>query len=226
MGEAHSEKAQGEDDESCFAPGEAEQPDDPHPNWRFARYLAAYRRNLTRSEASRRSGIPESLWQQVEGTEASDPVSDLVPAAIVAAMCVTVGADVETGLQLAGHRPDLYRHLMARPPVYTPLTQSPDSFTGPYIATPHILTEVLEIDAEDVHRRIAAVYRQLAQSNWQMASRIVESHPDERREYWTGYAAAVRAIAEQQAWSADLEEGHTNDRLETLPVSPAAVESE
>jgi hypothetical protein len=196
-------------------PSERSPDDGVHPTWRFARYLSAYRGNLSRGEAARRSGLPEALWERVEGTDPSETVPDLLPAAIVAAMCVTVGADVATGLQLAGHRPDLYPYLVERPPVYTPLTGSSQAPTGPYIATPHVVAEVLAVESEDAHRRMAVVYRQLALSNWQMANRILENRPDEREEYWVGYAAAIRAIAEQQAWAADQEELHTGSAVLT-----------
>jgi len=123
-------------------------------------------------------------------------------------MCVTVGADVATGLHLAGHRPELYRHLTERPPVYTPLSNSTHDLPGPYIATPHVVSEVLAVDSDEAHRRMALVYRQLAQGNWHMANRVMENPPDERTEYWSGYATAIRAIAEQQARAADQEEIH------------------
>lgn len=187
-----------------------------HPTWRFARYLSAYRGNLTRREASRRSGLPEVLWERVESSEPSDVSDDLLPAAIVATMCVAVGADVATGLHLAGHRPDLYSHLTERPPVYTPLSNSTQGLAGPCIATPHVVSEALAVESHEAHRRMTLVYRQLAQANWQMANRVMENPPDERAEYWSGYAAAIRAIAEQQAWAADQEELHsarTKDNL-------------
>jgi hypothetical protein len=78
--------------------------------------------------------------------------------------------------------------------------------TGPFIATPHVVTAALEGDQAAVHERMASVYRQLARANWHLANRLMESRPDARDEYWAGYAAAVRAVAEQQAWAADREE--------------------
>ena len=177
------------------------------PTWRFARYLAAYRGNLTRSEAARRSGLPEVLWERVEGTQQSEPHGLVLPAAIVAAMCVSVGADVGTGLMLAGHRQDIYLPLIERPAVFHPLTQGADPVIGPYIATPHIVSEALAAGGSpELHQRLASVYRQLARSNSQVANQIDESPPDARSEYWSGYAAAMRAVAEQQAWAADQEE--------------------
>lgn len=187
-----------------------------HPTWRFARYLYAYRGNLTRREASRRSGLPEALWERVELSEPSDVSTDLLPAAIVASMCVAVGADVATGLQLAGHRPDLYRHLTERPPVYTPLGNSTQGVAGPYIATPHVVSEALAVESREAHGRMTLVYRQLAQANWQMANRVMEDPPDERSEYWAGYAAAIRTIAEQQAWAADQEDLHAAQIRDSL----------
>lgn len=178
--------------------------------WRFARYLAAYRGNLTRSEAARRSGLPEVLWERVEGALPSEdePPGHVLPAAIVAAMCVSVGADVSTGLTLAGHRPDTYLSLLERPAVFNPLTRGVIALFGPYIATPHVVSEALATaSSHEVHERLASVYRHLAQSNAQVADQIVESPPDARSsEYWSGYADAVRAVAEQQAWAADQEE--------------------
>lgn len=179
-----------------------------HPTWRLGRYLAAYRGNLTRGEAARRSGLPEVLWEKVEGALPVAPDGHILPAAIVAAMCVSIGADVSTGLTLAGHRPDTYLSLLERPAVFNPLTRGVIALFGPYIATPHVVSEALATaSSHEVHERLASVYRHLAQSNAQVADQIVESPPDARSsEYWSGYADAVRAVAEQQAWAADQEE--------------------
>ena len=179
---------------------------DMHPTWKFARYLAAYRGHLTRSEAARRSGLPEVLWERVEGINPSGPEPDLLPAAIVAAICASVGADVRTGLALAGHDPDSHSHLIERPAVFTPLTSSAHPIAGPYIATPHVVVEALTGGPAEIHRRLAAVYRELARSNSQIANEISQSPPDARTEFWSGYVAAMRAVAEQQAWAADQEE--------------------
>ena len=180
-----------------------------HPDLRFARYLAAYRGNLTRSEAARRSGLPETLWERVEATATSGPQPGLLPAAIVAAMCASVGADVGTGLALAGHDPEANSYLIERPAVFTPLTSSAYPVEGPYIATPHIVAEALTGSPAEIHRRLASIYRQLAQSNSEVANEIMERPPDQRSEYWSGYAAAMRAVAEQQAWAADQEENRS-----------------
>jgi hypothetical protein len=179
---------------------------DMHPTRKFARYLAAYRGHLTRSEAARRSGLPEVLWERVEGIDPSGPEPDLLPAAIVAAMCAGVGADVGTGLALAGQDPDSHSHLIERPAVFTPLTSSAHPIAGPYIATPHVVSEALTGSPTETHLRLASVYRQLARSNSQIANEISQNPPDARADFWSGYVAAMRAVAEQQAWAADQEE--------------------
>lgn len=179
------------------------------PAVRFARYVAAYRGNLTRSEAARRSGLPEILWERVEATATSGPHPGPLPAAIVAAMCASVGADVGTGLALAGHDPAAHSYLTGRPAVFTPLTSSSSPVAGPYIATPHIVSEALTGSPAEIHLRLASIYRELAQSNSEVANEIMDRPPDQRSEFWSGYAAAVRAVAEQQAWAADQEENRS-----------------
>jgi hypothetical protein len=177
----------------------------PDRTWGFARYLVAYRGNLTRQEAARRCGLPEVLWERIELIQPSEPVPDLVPAAIVAAMCAGVRADVATGLRLAGHRPDSYPYLIERPPIFSSLTRGTDSIPGPYIATPHVINAALAGGSVPARSQIAAIYRQLAESNQQIADQIGEDPPDSRSEYWSGYVAAIRTVAEQQAWAAEQE---------------------
>ena len=175
----------------------------PHPTWRLARYLMAYRGNLTRQEAARRAGLPEVLWERVETAAPSETAADLVPAAIVASMCAAVRADVATGLNLAGHQPGSYPHLIERPPVFSSLARGTQAVAGPYIATPHVVTAAMDNDSVSASAHMAAVYRQLAESNQQVADLIGENPPDARSEYWSGYAAAIRAVADQQALAAE-----------------------
>jgi hypothetical protein len=125
-------------------------------------------------------------------------------------MCVTVGADVGTGLALAGHRPEMHPHLVERPPSFAPPTRSTYALTGPHIATPHIVSEAIAGDPADLHARLAALFGELARSNWEVANRLTETPPDELVEYWAGYAAAIRAVAEQLAWIADQERARYN----------------
>jgi len=172
----------------------------PHPNWKFARYLVAYRGNLTPQEAARRAGLPDVLWKRIEATPPTEPAAELVPAAIVASMCAAVRADVATGLTLAGHQPGSYPHLIERPPVFSSLARRTQAIAGPYIATPDVVTAALAGEAASEH--MAAVYRELAESNRQVADLLGEHPPDARAEYWSGYAAAIRAVAEQQALAA------------------------
>ena len=183
-----------------------------HPTWKLARYLAAYRGNLSRQEAARRAGLPEVLWDKVETSQPSEPAAeapvDLLPAAIVAAMCAAVRADVATGLKLAGHHPESYGHLIEQPPVFSPLASRVDAVTGPYIATPHVVAAALAGDADDATASMAAVYRRLAESNGQVADQISAQPPDSRAEYWSGYAAAIRIVAEQQARAAEAGSAH------------------
>lgn len=185
------------------APGAADDAAARHPTWRFARYVIAYRGNLSRQEAARRAGLPEVMWEKIETTPPTGPAAPLVPAAIVASMCAAVRADVATGLQLAGHPPDSYPHLVERPPVFSSLARQTQAIAGPYIATPHVVEAAMDSDPGAVFERMAAVYRELAESNRQVADLIGESPPDTRVEYWSGYAAAIRAIAEQQALAAE-----------------------
>jgi hypothetical protein len=175
----------------------------------LGRYLAAYRGNLTRQEAARRAGLPEVLWDKVETMRPSErrvSPSELLPAAIVAAMCAAVGADVTTGLKLAGHQPKTYAHLIERPPVFSPLASRVDAVSGPYIATPHVVEAALAADGRVARANMTAVYRSLAESNNEVADQITSHPPDPRAEYWSGYAAAIRVVAEQHARAA--ESGH------------------
>jgi hypothetical protein len=174
----------------------------PHPTWRFARYLVAYRGSLSRQEASRRAGLPEVLWARIENTPPSGATSQLVPPAIVASMCSAVHADIATGLTLAGHQSDAYQHLIERPPVFSAFAHRTQAVAGPYIATPHVIRAALGGDSVSASEHIAAVYREIAESNRQVADLIGENPPDARSEYWSGYAAAIRAVAEQQSLAA------------------------
>jgi hypothetical protein len=126
-----------------------------------------------------------------------------VPAAIVAAMCAAIGADVGTGLQLAGHEPAAHPQLVASPPIFSVLARRPAPFIGPYIATPHVVAAALADVSTPGRGRMSGVYRALAESNEQVAERLSRQPPDARAEYWAGYAAAIRAVAEQQAVAAD-----------------------
>ena len=182
--------------------GDAAESVAPNPTWRFARYLVAYRGNLTRQEASRRAGLPEVLWARIESTPPSGGTPNLVPAAIVASMCSAVHADIATGLTLAGHQPDSYQHLIERPPVFSTFAHRTQAVDGPYIATPHVIRAALGGDSLTASEHMAAVYREIAESNRQVADLIRENPPDKRSEYWSGYAAAIRAVAEQQALAA------------------------
>ena len=174
----------------------------PHPTWRFARYLVAYRGSLTRKEASRRAGLPEVLWARIENTPPSEAAPNLVPAAIVASMCSAVHADIATGLTLAGHQLDSYQHLIERPPIFSALAHRTEAIAGPYIASPHVIRAALGGDSVSASEHMAAVYREIAESNRQVADLIGQNPPDARSEYWSGYAAAIRAVAEQQALAA------------------------
>jgi hypothetical protein len=163
----------------------------------LGRYLAAYRGNLSRQEAARRAGLPDVLWESVENSAAS--TSRDIPAAIVAAMCAAIGADVATGLELAGFPPQAYPHLTERPPVFSSLARNTETFRGPYIATPHVVTAALADTSVPESDRMSRVYELLAESNRQVADQIAQDPPDGRVEYWAGYAMAMRTVAQQQA---------------------------
>lgn len=187
-------------------PNDPSDASDVHPTWTLARYLAAYRGHLTRREAARRAGLPEVLWENVETTHPSGPGSrpaDLLPAAIVAAMCASVRADVATGLKLAGHNSASYPHLIEQPPVFSRLANRTQAVTGPYIATPHVVAAALAGGPNAAPANMAAVYLRLAESNHQVADQISANPPDGEVEYWAGYAAAIRIVAEQQTSAAE-----------------------
>lgn len=181
-------------------------PECTDPALTLGSYISSHRGDLPREQAARRSGLPESLWQEVEAESGADSLAEVLPAAIVAAMCVAVGADVRAGLELAGHKADMYTLLVDMQSTTTPLTRCSAEPAAPYIATPHVVSEALVVESADTRRRMAAIYRLVAESNWKVADKIVETPPDDRGEFWLGYAAAIRAVAEQQALAADGED--------------------
>lgn len=171
-----------------------------NPPTRLGRFLAAYRAHLSPAEAARRAGVPEARWVEVEsGSRAlAETKAGLrtVPPQTVAAMCTAVGADVATGLKLAGHDPREYEYLVETPPRLMHLRPA---------MTPCIAIHRAIVDAagasprNDPRPQIAAIYRGAAAANEALAERLVSEPPDGRADYWRGYADAVRAIAEEQA---------------------------
>jgi Helix-turn-helix domain len=164
----------------------------------LGRYLAAYRSLLTRAEAARRAGVPEARWAEVEtgfdapgavGTRAVSPQS-------VAAMCAAVGADIPTGLKLAGHDPREHAYLLTTPPRLMDVR----SAHCPRIAIYRAIVDAAALAPEvDPRPRIAAIYRDVAAQNRKLAESIDETPPDERTDFWHGYASALRAIADEQS---------------------------
>jgi Helix-turn-helix domain len=156
----------------------------------LGKFLTAYRGLLTRGEAARRAGISEERWSQVEaGDGAGGPVSPHM----VAVMCAAVRADVATGLQLAGYDPRTYEYLVTAPPglmhLIPPLT--------PRIANYRAIGDVLA-SAQDPRGPIANLYRDAASANRKLANDVTSAPPDGRSEFWTGFASALRALAEEQ----------------------------
>lgn len=181
----------------------APQPEDSSrstaPTTPFGRFVAAYRGGVTRAEAARRSGLPESRWQEVESSGSG--ITPLPPHT-VAAMCVAVGADVATGLQLAGHDPRAYEYLLLAPPGLRHMSPR----VAPRVANYRIIGDVLGSPGQDPRAPIGALYRETAAMNQQLADDLTQVPPDDgRREFWAGYAAALRALAEEQLQMAHQE---------------------
>jgi hypothetical protein len=171
---------------------------------RLGKFLSAYRGHLSRAEAARRAGLSEARWAAIErgdlGTaqRAGHPA---ISAQTVAAMCVAVGADVATGLKLAGHDPREYDYLLSAPPRLMHLRGA----MSPCIAIYRAIADAAATPGVDPRPTIAAIYREVAAENRHLADRLLESPPDRRSEYWQGYAAALRAIADEQSEMADTE---------------------
>jgi len=170
-----------------------------HPNARLGRFLAAYRGHLSPAEAARRAGVPEGRWVEVETgtTTASEPSGGPrgVPPQTVASMCAAVGADIATGLRLAGHDPHDYEYLVNAPPKLMHLRPS----MTPCIAIHRAIVDATGASPRvDPRPQIVAVYRAVAAANQALAERLADEPPDQRTEYWHGYADAIRAIADEQ----------------------------
>jgi hypothetical protein len=167
---------------------------------RLGRFLSAYRWRLSVAEAARRAGVPPDRWQAIEkGHAAPSTVSPYT----IASMCVAIGADVATGLELAGHDPREYTYLLQNPPQQ----MRQRGALSPRIAIYRDIIEAAAVPAVDPRPAIASTYREVAEENRRLADRLTESPPDERTEYWHGYADALRAIAGEQARMADPEPG-------------------
>jgi hypothetical protein len=166
---------------------------------RLGRYLSAYRWRLSVAEAARRAGVPPDRWQAIEkGNAAPSSVSPYT----IAAMCVAIGADIATGLELAGHDPREYSYLLQHPPQQ----MRQRAALSPRIAIYRDIIEAAAVPVVDPRPAIASTYREVAAENRLLAERLMESPPDERTDYWHGYADALRAIAGEQSRMADPEE--------------------
>lgn len=166
----------------------------------LGKFLAAYRGQLARAEAARRSGLSEDRWAQVEATDGEDGV---IPAHTVATMCAAVGADVATGLKLAGHDPGRYMYLVMAPPGLMHLRPA----LSPTIASYRAVGDVVASPGADPREPIGAIYRETAATNRRLADALLAEPPDDRAEYWAGYAAALHALAEEQLWAAEQDAG-------------------
>lgn len=84
--------------------------------WPLGEYLRQARGKMAIREAARRADISESRWRQVEAGVQKMAGGIEVPvhprAETIAAMCRAISADVERGLQLAGHDPAHYDWLV------------------------------------------------------------------------------------------------------------------
>jgi transcriptional regulator with XRE-family HTH domain len=169
---------------------------------RLGRFLAAYRGHLSMAEAARRAGVSQSRWNHIE-TGGTSTASDIpaVSAHTVAAMCVAVGADIATGLKLAGHDPRDYDYLLDTPPQLMHL-RGPLS---PGIAVYRAIVDAAAVPGVDPRPMISAIYRDVAAENRLLADRLQQSPPDGRAEYWRGYADALRAVADEQSRMVDTE---------------------
>lgn len=87
----------------------------PRGEWPLGAFLRDARGQMSIRGAARRAGISEARWRQVEAGAQKVAGGIEVPvhprAETVAAMCRTVGADVERGLELAGFDPKHYDYL-------------------------------------------------------------------------------------------------------------------
>jgi Helix-turn-helix domain len=169
---------------------------------RLGKLLAAYRQNLSKDEAARRAGISEARWNDIEtGNAWTGSEIPAVSPHTIAAMCVAVGAEVATGLKLAGHDPDEYDYLLNSPPQLMHL-RGPLS---PGIAVYRAIVDAASVPGLDPRLMISSIYRDVAAENRQLAERLRLSPPDGPAEYWRGYADALSAIAEEQQRMADME---------------------
>lgn len=169
---------------------------------RLGRFLAAYRGQLSAAEAARRAGVSEARWNAIEsGTQTARSHAPEISPHTVAAMCVAVGADIATGLKLAGHDSRDYDYLLHNPPQLMHLRGS----LSPCIAIYRAIIDAAAAPGVDPRPVIASMYQDVAEENRLLANRLMTSPPDGRAEYWRGYADALRAIAEEQFRMAETE---------------------
>lgn len=85
-------------------------------SWPLGVYLREQRGNMSIRQAAKRADISESRWRQVEAGVQKMAGGIEVPVhprpETVAAMCQAIGADVQRGLELAGHNPAQYKWLL------------------------------------------------------------------------------------------------------------------
>jgi hypothetical protein len=177
----------------------------PPTTWdarRLGKLLAAYRGHLSVAEAARRAGISEARWNAIEaGRPTARSHAPEVSPHTVAAMCVAVGADIATGLKLAGYDSRDYDYLRHNPPLLMHL-RGPLS---PCIAIYRAIIDAAAVPGVDPRPVIASMYQEVAAENQLLADRLMKSPPDGRADYWQGYADALRAIAEEQSRMAEAE---------------------
>jgi len=131
--------------------------------WPLGAYLREQRGRMSIREAARRADISESRWRQVEAGVQRMAGGIEVPVhprpETVAAMCKAISADVQRGLELAGHNPGQYQWLL------DPSSELADSADRDWFVTlpreerEHVLAELQRLHVEtavkDASRRTA-----------------------------------------------------------------------
>lgn len=120
--------------------------------WPLGTYLRDQRGKMSIRAAARRADISESRWRQVEAGYQQMAGDVRVPVhprpETVAAMCKAISADVQRGLELAGHDPTHYPWLLD---AAMPTEESLAWFTDlPRDEREQVLTELqrLHVDTE------------------------------------------------------------------------------
>jgi hypothetical protein len=79
------------------------------------------------------------------------------------------------------------------------------STLAPCIVSSRAIADAQAFPGVDPRPLIADIFRDTADTNRRTAERIESQPPDDRTEYWAGYADALRALAAEQSLIADTE---------------------